>query len=1102
MADMDADDFENFEFIDYTTSGPWEKFIIQIESCLKQWGLVHNSYGVFNPKRMPATDENMDLDQELALALHDNDERKASTTAAAANADATATKASPTSNKAGTGSSSSSGAVNSDASQDPSLSNVYQHDSTVTLDGVPYILSYRYHPAKARIASGVERIDLDFLPTTLEGFEHHSLHRWTALTHILVLSPAPDSHSHIIDLGLAKLLQSSFAIAFQNTGCNIPVFVPTGQVRNRTYMGLSIQPQLSHARNSDLGLDEMAEDQAIEVRYNTLLVPYPPAQYTDLAGILELFVERMGIDDDYADMGDGGDGATEGYSQQLKEQIFVSALFSYQLDNWYDEDWRKWADKGDRAAMKSREHLPDLPFGPIQDPLKSIHLVARFASAPSTVYLDSKNLTDMDASQANIWILKATFKPDDYGLLSGILEDAVSSWSVEVKSLLGASKDQASEKDEGSYTSLLRKGARLIQGTIAMVDASDVENIVDDLCTTPSPSASATPYTDNTNAALQSTQRQRNHSQETAGRVISAAELGLHFRRATTVPYNSFLWKMLRHLVDVISPNSHISYPTSFMGFTKAVWADLLMQFDAYWERKEMIPLIDIFGEATDEYASGDDDDSGSLTKVAFIDFRFNLMHQKLSMINCCISRELALRQDEQSSSPSTTPTSPSADNATEESSPVLPKEQPNPKPTLVLGSAEPGDDSPKDDTSDDTTTTPSHSANQGSSVEEKQDALAEALDEMDINVSATLPMSTTATPPPKDAGETATSRQSEGGLKPFKDLKLLVTGAPLMIPKLQDQGCMTEDMIQDQEDLLENLGSSPDAAKARAELQSSQLISDMGAFKAANPGCTIGDFIRWHSPKDWDEKKAQMSARMADSGNFWQELWEKAEALPASKQKPLFDHHYQAEMALSYLKNQTGSQIFIQLLPSICLLAYDALTSHPVSTVSPQAAKVLQELAQVLTDFPWDQLSATEKHLNLKPIITKFKQAEQTVGRVVSLLRKLPGQFSLVERILKDSESVVEDGTERDCVFTLFSAAGFAKTVFPKPTCREFVMETFDPVSSPSSSFIGAPGPTFVTPDDLTGWDARPLQRRMYACFKDSEVRIVDAVAKDGMFM
>lgn len=88
---------------------------------------------------------------------------------------------------------------------------------------------------------------------------------------------------------------------------------------------------------------------------------------------------------------------------------------------------------------------------------------------------------------------------------------------------------------------------------------------------------------------------------------------------------------------------------------------------------------------------------------------------------------------------------------------------------------------------------------------------------------------------------------------------------------------------------------------------------------------------------------------------------------------------------------------LLIRLLPSICLLAYDALTSHPVSTVSPQVAKSIQELAQVLTDFPWDELSASEKSPDLKPVIAKFKQAEQTVGRVVSLLRKVLNSCSIV---------------------------------------------------------------------------------------------------------
>jgi len=106
----------------------------------------------------------------------------------------------------------------------------------------------------------------------------------------------------------------------------------------------------------------------------------------------------------------------------------------------------------------------------------------------------------------------------------------------------------------------------------------------------------------------------------------------------------------------------------------------------------------------------------------------------------------------------------------------------------------------------------------------------------------------------------------------------------------------MTEDMIQEQELLFEDLGSTPEGAKTRAQLQSAHLMSgrlynteitllrhpwlillrflDMQAFKAANHGCVLEDFIRWHSPKDWDEVHKKMSPRMAESGNMWQTLW------------------------------------------------------------------------------------------------------------------------------------------------------------------------------------------------------------------------------------
>lgn len=342
------DDFESFEFIDYTTSGPWERFIIQIEDCLKKWGLMHNSYGVFDPSHSSPSD----------TTTNPHPSRQDSDSASSAS-----TPSTPPS---------------------PPVHELYHRKELVTLEDASYLLSYQYHPAKARLLAGVQGIDLDFLPTTLEGIQHHLLHRWSGLTHILVLAPlsSPDA---IVDLGSAKLLLSSFAIAFQNTGCNIPVFVPTGQPRNMTFAGLSIQPQLGVAKD-ELGLEETEEDQAIEVRFNTVLVPYPPTQYTNLSGILDLFIERMGIEDEYEHDGagydnGGGDGAG-GYSQAVKEQILVSGYFTYLLDNWYDGDWQKFAitevspkEEGSNQQSPSRHTLP---FGPVQDPLKSLQLVARF----------------------------------------------------------------------------------------------------------------------------------------------------------------------------------------------------------------------------------------------------------------------------------------------------------------------------------------------------------------------------------------------------------------------------------------------------------------------------------------------------------------------------------------------------------------------------------------------------------------------------------------------------------------------------------------------------------------------------------------------------
>ncbi|XP_058095129.1 uncharacterized protein LOC131240716 isoform X2 [Magnolia sinica] len=138
------------------------------------------------------------------------------------------------------------------------------------------------------------------------------------------------------------------------------------------------------------------------------------------------------------------------------------------------------------------------------------------------------------------------------------------------------------------------------------------------------------------------------------------------------------------------------------------------------------------------------------------------------------------------------------------------------------------------------------------------------------------------------------------GADHPSRSLTMLETDESVYSPVTQEGPILTEDLIRETEEFVLRTGSLGAGC--------SQLLSDMQAFKAANPGCILEDFVRWHSPPDWTEaksddetkdsfdggepssRKGQLSSRMQKEGNLWRELWETARPLPAVKQTPLFD--------------------------------------------------------------------------------------------------------------------------------------------------------------------------------------------------------------------
>ncbi|KAJ3670457.1 hypothetical protein LUZ60_010781 [Juncus effusus] len=169
-----------------------------------------------------------------------------------------------------------------------------------------------------------------------------------------------------------------------------------------------------------------------------------------------------------------------------------------------------------------------------------------------------------------------------------------------------------------------------------------------------------------------------------------------------------------------------------------------------------------------------------------------------------------------------------------------------------------------------------------------------------------------------------------------YENLKMLETGEPVYSPVMQEGPILTEDLIRETEELVLRTGSLGAGC--------SQLLSDMQAFKAANPGCVLEDFIRWHSPPDWNEynnniinnnnnnnsenkegssRRGRLSDRMQTKGNLWHELWETAKPLPAVEQTPLFDEDLAVEGIIDFFEEIEPSRLFEQLLATILSVGF-----------------------------------------------------------------------------------------------------------------------------------------------------------------------------------
>lgn len=212
------------------------------------------------------------------------------------------------------------------------------------------------------------------------------------------------------------------------------------------------------------------------------------------------------------------------------------------------------------------------------------------------------------------------------------------------------------------------------------------------------------------------------------------------------------------------------------------------------------------------------------------------LLHQKLQMLNCCIRHKKL--QEEKLHTPNVKASSQSHSSTISSDSRTTPSRSRTYQANTDSRSHR--SQTPSDSGSDE--------FYEALETQDKEKGLTEASSPMD---SRTKPFHNETDSGTEIASGMELDDDRIGALKQCGDLVLVLTGKPLCIPvtqvtappttswvtgsvTLQDHTPMTEDMMWEQQSVLAKLGTSGEAAKVRAKMQSTSLLSDMQAFKVS----------------------------------------------------------------------------------------------------------------------------------------------------------------------------------------------------------------------------------------------------------------------------
>ncbi|XP_041056975.1 rab3 GTPase-activating protein catalytic subunit isoform X2 [Carcharodon carcharias] len=797
-----------------------------------------------------------------------------------------------------------------------------------------------------------------------------------------------------------------------------------------------------------------------------------PNQYNHLSGLLDIFKSKIGC------------------PLTPLPPINVAIRFTYVLQDWQQYSWPQ--QPPDFDALVGGEvgglEFGKLPFGACEDPISELHLATTWPHLTEGIIVDNDVYSDLDALQAPQWSVRVRKADNPQCLLGDFLTEffKLCRRKESTDELLGRSAFEDESKENADISQALQK---LTEPTaVHMPRLSTMSNMVHSARkrmhkhrrVEESPISNEVLnsillflFPDAAAADAFNAKRSTSRGSNIATFEEEGYSLYSQFKSA---PSDSLTYKLALCLCMV-------NFYHGGMRGVAHLWQEFVLEMRYRLENNYLVPGL----------ATGPPD------------LKCCLLHQKLQMLNCCIERKKA-RDDGREQA---------AENA-------------------LGGSMERKASNSKG--------TPECSDNKGEPSQQKSwDSWSDSEDEFFECLSDTEELKDsevkegTTKGEVKDGGKKESQKwRPEARLHQHGKLTLLRTGDPLYIPVTQEPAPMTEDLLEEQSEVLAKLGTSAEGAHLRARMQSACLLSDMESFKAANPGCCLEDFVRWYSPRDYIEEeftdeagdkvlRRELSARMKIPGNMWVEAWETAKPIPARRQRRLFDDTREAEKVLHYLVGLKPADLTRHLLPCILHAALLKVKEEESMEDIPSVRKIIQhiithaskllrysnpdikKLEEIISQIiASEAIIARSRSLQAKFGIKKCEKEEEReeLERFVSYLLEQPEvpvigagrgpTGSIIYKLFVNAQRLAESTEEATTLTPIEDEPGKlgssdehrsssgALSEFPPPTGREIILRTTVPRPAPYS---------------------KSLPQRMYCVMLKDEFRLAGAFSSDTSF-